>query len=348
MNNKKNYYEILKVSPLASPSAIKKAYQKLARIYHPDKNPNNPEASEIFKQINEAYQTLSDSFKRKKFDRQMKQEKQKEQDKKNKASFTPMYESYHSYPSFERNINPQGQPPYSSPSTPPLEEKLSTYNTNTQTAHSHKKDPFSIKNLKDYFKQPSSSSENQNYKPLEISLEEAALGCNKNISIQTSRKRAPQTELFKIYIPPGTKEKQIIKVNNKKVNENLYVFIVYKPHPLFISKQENILMSLPIPFTTAILGGEVQIPTLRGKVSFQLPAGVHAGHTIQLKGQGLPVATNSKKRGNMLITVSIDILSQFSEEEKNWIKKIQSRNQLCPKVAEFEIKTKILLKKRKT
>ena len=67
MNNKKNYYEILKVSPLASPSTIKKSYQRLARIYHPDKNKNNPAAAETFKQINEAFEVLSDTFKRKDF-----------------------------------------------------------------------------------------------------------------------------------------------------------------------------------------------------------------------------------------------------------------------------------------
>ena len=258
MSIKKNYYEILKVSPLASPSAIKKSYQKLARIYHPDKNLNNPKASETFKQINEAYQVLSDTFKRKNFDREMKQEKEKE----NKPSFTPMYESYHSYPSFEgHSVNPQGPPPYS-----PLEENPSTYSTNPHSTASHKKDPLSIKTFKNYFKQSFSSPENQICKPLEVSLEEAALGCKKNVSLQVIREGASKTELFQVYVPPGTKEKEKIKI--PKTNKNIYVLIIYKVHPLFKGKGENILMNLPVPFTKAILGGEIQIPTLRGESFF--------------------------------------------------------------------------------
>ena len=339
VSNKKNYYDILKVSPLASPSAIKKSYQNLARIHHPDKNPNNPEAAEVFKQINEAYQILSDTFKRKNFDRQIKQEKENQE--KNKTPPPPMYESYHSYPSFgEHNMNP------SSPSTPHYSTQTGEPpTTNTAPTHSPKtKAPFSIK---DYLKQPFSSSENQAYGPLEISLEEAALGCKKNIPLQVMRKGVLKTESFLAHIPPGTKEKQKIKIKNKKNGESLYVSIIYKTHPLFTIKQDNILMDLPVPFTKAILGGEVEIPTLRGRVSFQLPAGTHTNHVIQLKSQGFPISTNSKKRGNMLVTVLIDIPSHFSEEEKKWIKKIQIRNQLCPKVAEFDIKTKLFLKNRK-
>lgn len=338
VSNKKNYYEILKVSPLSSSSAIKKSYQKLARIYHPDKNPNNPEAGEIFKQITAAYQILSDTFKRKDFDRKMKQEKEKQ--KKNKTSHTPMYDSYHSYPPFEEyNINP-------SPYYPPQTEEPNF--TTQDPAHSLKKDPFSIKNLKDYFKQSFSPSKSPSYVPLEISLEEAALGCKKNISLQVARKKILKTESFLAYIPPGTQEKQKIKIKNKKIEGNLYVSISYKKHPLFTVKEDNILMDLPVPFTKAILGGEVEIPTLRGRVSFQLPAGTHTNHVIQLKSQGFPISANSKKRGNMLVTVLIDIPSDFSEKEKKWTKSLQSRNPLCPKVAEFDIKTKLLLKNRKT
>ena len=342
MNNKKNYYETLKVSPLASPSAIKKSYQKLARIHHPDKNPNNPKAAETFKQINEAYQILSDTFKRKNFDRQMKQEKDKEEEK-NKKPFTPMYESYHSYSTFD------GRPPNSpSPTSPhsPFKENASTQGATAQPTPPHKKDPFSIKNFKTYLKQSFSSPEDQVFIPLEISLEEAATGCKKNIALRVTRKGVTQPESFQVYIPPGTKEKEKIKIKN--TNENLHVSVIYKAHPLFSIKGENILMNLPVPFTKAFLGGEIEIPTLRGRVSFQLPSGTHSGHTIQLKGQGFPLMASSKKRGNMLITVLIDIPPNLSEEEKGWIKKIHGKNYLCPKVAEFDIKTKLLLKNRKT
>ncbi|MYE07302.1 MAG: J domain-containing protein [Oligoflexia bacterium] len=347
-DNKKNYYEILKISPLASPFTIKKSYQKLARIYHPDKNPNNPDAAETFKQINEAYQILSDTFKRKDFDRQREQEKQKEEQKKQKEAFSPLYESYHSYSPFG---SPSTRPP--SPSHPKKETSFTQQppfpekRTTTTPSSSDKKEegPFSIKGLKTYFTKTPTPHPDQIQGQLEISLEEAALGCKKTVSLNVTQK-----ENFWVHIPPGTKEKQNIKIHNKnnKSKTDLYVSIAYKKHPLFTLEKENILMDLPIPFTKAILGGEVEIPTLGGRVSFQLPAGTHGGDVIQLKGQGFPTSSpHKKKRGHMLISVLIDIPIHFSEEEKKWIQNIQDRNQSCPKVADFSIKTKLLLKKRK-
>ncbi|MCY4321894.1 MAG: DnaJ domain-containing protein, partial [Bdellovibrionaceae bacterium] len=318
VDNKKNYYEILKISPLASPFTIKKSYQKLARLYHPDKNPNNPEAAETFKQINEAYQILSDSFKRKDFDRQREQEKKKEEQKKQKEAFSPLYESYHSYAPFI--ATPSASPysatypkkePTSSQPQPPFPEKKTSY---TPPSTDKKKDnAFSIKGLKTYFTKTNKLSSDQIHGQIEVSLEEAALGCKKTISLKNAQK-----ETFLVHIPPGTKENQSIKIHNQKnkSKEDIYVSIIYKKHPLFTLEKENILMNLPIPFTKAVLGGEVEIPTLGGRVSFQLPAGTHGGDVIQLKGQGFPSSDSyKKKRGHMLISVLIDIPIHFSEEE---------------------------------
>lgn len=339
MNNKKNYYEILKVSPLASPSTIKKSYQKLARIHHPDKNPNDPNAVETFKQINEAYQVLNDSFKRKNFDRKIKEEKQKEEKKKN--PFTPMYETYNSYAHFSGQTMSSYPPSHSTTAT-----NNPTYSTTKNPEPLSKES--SLSSIKEFFT-PSTSISPQDCGQVKVSLEEACLGTKKSIALKIRRKGTIKTEKFIIHIPPGTKEGEKIKVKNKQSNqlhENLYVSITYREHSLFQIKQANVLINLPIPFTKAILGGEVEIPTVRGKVSFYLPAGTHGGHVIQLKGQGFPLSANSKQRGNMLVTIVLDIPSDFSEEEKAWIQSIHNRNQLCPKVAEFNIKTKLLLKNR--
>ena len=97
MDLKKNYYEILKVSPLASQEAIKKSYRKLARRHHPDKQKGSPLAEETFKNINTAYEILSDTFKRREFDRKLKKQKE-EEDKKNRPGFKPMYDSFYAHP----------------------------------------------------------------------------------------------------------------------------------------------------------------------------------------------------------------------------------------------------------
>jgi len=331
MSTNKNYYDVLKVSPLASPSAIKQAYRKLARIHHPDKNPNNPEATNTFKQINEAYQILSDSFKRKDFDRKIKKEKE-ELEKKNKPSAPPMYDSFYSAPSPSAYDHPPQAPHFTKPQS------------NTQHPD---KEPFSpLKNIKNYFSNKKSSTPNVHEK-IKVSLEEAILGCKKHISLKVLRAGTLKLEKYFIYIPPGSKENDLIKIKNpaiSKLNETLYVSIQYKEHPLFKPDKTNILMDLPISFTTAVLGGEVQIPTLRGQVVFNIPPKTHGGYIIKLKGQGL--SKDSKKRGDMLVKVVIDIPSKISEEEITWIKKIHQKKPLCPKVAEFDIKTKLLLKNR--
>ena len=318
MNNRKNYYEILKISALASPSTIKKSYQRLARIHHPDKNKNNPAAAEIFKQINEAYEILSNTFKRKDFDRQLKEEKEQKEREQEKSSFSPMYENYHSYAPFSQQA---GETSFQKGPIPPQQEP---------------------KIRRDFSQKTSSPLNNQVHGQLEISLEEAAFGCKKKISLKRLQNQSPKAEKLTVSIPAGIKENQNLKISN-----DIAMTIVYKKHPLFTVEDENILMNLPVSFTKAILGGPVTIPTLTGQVSFQLPPNTHGGYIIQLKGQGLPISDKSKQRGKMIITILIDIPVHFTEQEKQWIKEVQKRNQLCPKVSEFDIKTKLFLKQRK-
>ena len=341
----KNYYEILQVSPLASPTAIKKAYRRLAHQHHPDKNKNNPKAEETFKQINEAYHILSDTFKRKELDRQIKKAKQQKAEKTNQG-FSPLYDSFHSYPVPPTASTPPknsaevypGQPPFPTegpPKSPPEPP--------SSTSPSSKKNPFSLQNLKDWYKKGTDHPVVA-CAELKISIEEAILGGKKTISLNVRRKSHVKKETFTVTIPPGARENQNIKINS---HPDLYVSLVYEEHPLFKVEGAHIRMDLPVPFTKAILGGEVRLPTPRGEVSFQLPATTHGAHVVQLKGQGFPLP-HLKQRGHMLINIVIDIPSDLLEQEKVWIQSIHNRKAICPKVAEFDIKTKLLLKKRKT
>ena len=298
--NKKTYYDILQVSPLSSPDIIKKAYRKLVQLYHPDKNPNNPSAVETLKKINEAYEVLSDTFKRKEFDRKLKKEK-----KKKNSAFKPMYESFQQPSSFNET------PAFAAPRA----DNTSSF-TKTQTD-----EIFSGK--------------------LTISLEEGLKGCKKTFTLKNNK------DMFSVVIPSGVKPAQKIFISNlnKTSKKKLYITVHYKKHPLFKTEDSDILLDLPVPFNKAIEGGNIEIPTLTDPVSFCLPAETHSGQVIRLKNMGLPIEPKSKKRGNMLLKIMIDIPSDLSEEEKIWIKSLDKKQ--YPAVTEFKIKVNAFLNKRK-
>ena len=313
--SKETYYDILQVSPLSSLSAIKKSYHKLVRIHHPDKHPNNPEASETFKKINEAYEVLSDTFKRKEFDRQLKKEKEAEKIKKSQTK--PMYEAFSSHQPF------------------------STAETQTSVTSVLFEQP----------PQPATQKTKEQFcGKLPISLEQGFKGCKKHIKLKL--KGLTPKDNFLANIPAGVKDSQKIKLtgltNKAKKMKNLYITIHYKDHTIFKKDKFNIELDLPISLTKAVLGGSVETPTLRGqRVSFPLSPGVHSGHIIRLKNMGFPIDSKSQKHGDMFLKILIDIPSDLSEDEIAWIRTLGKKQKKYPAVAEFKIKAQSLLKNKK-
>ena len=322
VTSKKNYYEILKISPLSGPSAVKKSYQRLARLHHPDKNPNNPQAEETFRQINEAYEILSDTFKRKAFDRELKKAKEEEEQKR-KNTFSPLYESYHSHApsSFSDPSTSAPQPTQPSPLSTTAKTKDKSWNF------------FSLKSK--FQKKPAKWNGS-----LELSLEEAALGCVKNILL-----KKPSLS-FSFHSPPGVQAGQSLKLPTPG-GKFIYLSVKHKPHPLFTLKGKDIFMNLPVPLTYAVLGGKQNIPTLRGKAILPIPPHTSSGQVLRLKGEGFPSEKKGGKVGDMFITVLIDIPTDFTEEEKNLLRKRMDKNVLFPKTKEFDIKCKNLWESRK-
>ena len=312
--SKKTYYDILKVSPLSSPTAIKKSYRRLVQLHHPDRHPDNPEASEVFKKINEAYEVLSDTFKRKEFDRQLK--KEKEERRKKESHIKPLYESFNSHQPF--------------PSTEMQQTSVTSV----------------------FFEQAPKTQEikEQFCGKLSISLEQGFLGCKKHITLKL--KGLTPEDNFLAIIPPGVRDSQKIILEGltkkSKKMKNLYVTVSFKEHPLFRKDNFNIELDLPITLTKAVLGGSVEVPTLTGqRVSFPISPGVHSGHTIRLRNMGFPIDEKTKKYGDMFLKIMIDIPSELSEEEIIWIKALGKKQKKYPAVAEFRIKAQSLLKNKK-
>ncbi len=280
------------MSPLAGELAIKRAYQNLARKYHPDKNPSDKKAGRIFTDINEAYEVLKDPFKRKAFDREL--QKQKEAQKKQGRPHQPMYSSFHTYQSF-------------SPSSPPQKD----------------------------FKNP-------RLIPFKISLEEAAAGCKKSFMVLKKHKAF-------VHIPPGVLSGQKLKIHflNSPALNDWYMEVSYKKHTLFEKQGGDICMELPVPFTIAVLGGVVEVPTLlNGRLKLTLPPLTRAGHVLEIKNQGFPLPAAPKKKGSMRVKILVDLPYEFSKEDKAWIQQWKKRKAIYPKWVEFQAKRDYLLKNR--
>lgn len=363
MVDKRDYYEVLGVSKTATQDEIKKAYRKLAVKFHPDKNPGDPTAEEKFKELGEAYDILMDDNKRAAYDRM------------GHAAFA------------QGTAGPAGG------------------------AGGGFHDPFDL--FREVFGAGGGGVFEQFFGggggggghgearqrgsdlryDLQIRLEEAALGCEKEIEISkldacskchgsgaepgskvttcpTCRGRGQvissrgffqvaQTcprchgsgqsvsnpcktcggegrvegrTRIKLKIPAGIEDGS--RLRSSRNGEaglrggqpgDLYVVIHIKEHEVFERDEDNLYCEVPVRFTTAALGGEVNVPTLEGRASLKIPAGTQSGTTFKLRGKGMPIL-NSSQRGDLLVRVLVEVPSKLNAEQR---KKLEEFSGLC-------------------
>jgi curved DNA-binding protein len=307
----KDYYKILGVDKKASQADIKKAYRKLAVQYHPDKNPNNKEAEEKFKQANEAYEVLGDEEKRKKYD------------------------------TLGENWNRgQGQPgggfDWSSFGGQRGQGGSYQYEGDFSDAFGGKGNGFS-----DFFEaffgsggsekrsnrrtQTEQHFKGQDYETeIEITLEEAYQGTSRIIQVGTERLR--------ITIKPGAYDGQLLRIKGKggagssdKHRGDLYARVRVKQHPVFTRREDDLYAPQNIDLYTAVLGGDTLVTTLGGTVKVQIPAGTPNGKTIRIKG--MPVSDADNQSGDLYLQLQVTIPTHLSEKEKQLfeqLKKLQA------------------------
>lgn len=360
MADKRDYYEVLGVDKNASEDEIKKAYRKLAKKYHPDLNPGDKEAEEKFKEANEAYEVLSDAEKKAKYDRfghagvdpnygaggagyggfngqgfdfdlgdifsnifgggfggfgggsSNPNAPQRGSDTQTSVtiSFEEAAKGCEREVQFSRievcdECHGSGAAPGSSPKTCP------ECNGRGQVT-SQQRTPFGV-----------------------IQTQKACSRCGgRGTIIENPCKkchgagRVRKPVKITVKIPAGIDDRQIINARgqgNKGVNGgpagDLRVAINVRPHPIFERDGYNVWVEMHISFAAAALGCALQVPTLDGKVQYNVPAGTQSGDVFKLKGKGIQ-SLNNRGRGDELVRVIVDVPRNLNEKQKQLLREL--------------------------
>lgn len=323
MASKQDFYSTLGVSRTASEEEIKRAYRKLAIQFHPDKNPGNKKAEDKFKEITEAYETLSDTKKREQYD-----------------------QFGHQYQSAGFGGAHQGGNPFGG--------GFGGFNQGGESFQDIFGDVFG-----DIFNQRQNPRTRKAQKgsdlryTLNISFEEAASGCEKIISFSRQRGSREESTKLSVNVPAGVKENQRLKLSGEgdtnasgNLPGDLYVIIHLEEHPLFTRQDHDVLMDLPLSYIDAIVGTSVEIPTLSGKAALKIPEGTHSGQLFRLKSKGFP-KLGSMGAGDMIVRVLVDTPAKISPQERELIQKLSQTSSETPLVKSFKEKSSQLLKFRK-
>jgi curved DNA-binding protein len=312
----KDYYQTLGVAKAASDKEIKQAYRKLARKHHPDVNPGDRGAETKFKEINEAYEVLGDPDKRRKYDEL--------------GANWRMYE--------QAQQQGQGWPggsPVGGGWTVNMGGGSGGYRTMTEEEMREMfgdEDPFSDF-FKTFFGGGAPPREPGRGRPktrtqkgrdieheVELTLEEAYHGATRRISI----KEGGHARTIDVRIPPGVKDGSRVRAagegesgGNGGAAGDLYLRVRLKPHPVFERDGNDLRAKVAVPVTTAVLGGEANVPTMTGSVRLKIPETTQNGQVFRLKGHGMPVVGKGEHRGDLYAMAEIQLPRSLTKEQRH-------------------------------
>jgi curved DNA-binding protein len=280
-----DYYKLLGVEKTATPKEIKSAYRKLARKYHPDLNPNDKDAKRKFQQINEAHEVLSDQDKRKKYDQYGKDWQHSDQ--------------------FEKQQ--QNQQRYSGPGREEYTRSESDFSDFFESMFGGATGQGRSRQVK--FRGEDYTAE------LQLELTDAYKTHKQTLTVNGQK--------IRITIPAGIENGQTIKIpghGGKGVNNgpagDLYITFSIANHPRFKRLGNDLYTTVDLDLYTAVLGGEITIDTLNGKVKLNVKPETQNGSKVRLKEQGFPVYKNEGQFGDLFITYSVKIPTNLTEKQK--------------------------------
>lgn len=308
MTNYKDYYEALGVGRDADQKEIKRAYRKLARQYHPDVNPGDKQAEDRFKDINEAYEVLGDEEKRKQYDRLGSQYQQWQQ------------------------MGGQGNVPWD-------DLFRQAGGGNAQYDFSGGDSFFDILNT--FFgggagaaraqprgRRAASTRGRDIEQEVKITLQEAYQGTRRDFNRSGRR--------LSVSIPPGAKTGSRVRVSGKGESGynggppgDLYLVVTMLDDPTYERDGDNLVREWPLDLYTAVLGGEVEVPTLGGKVRLKVPGGTQSGQKFRLTGRGMPRLGKSGEHGDLYVRMMVQVPKDLNEREQELFEEL-SRLRLNP------------------
>jgi len=287
----KDYYSILGVNRNASEREIKQAYRRLARQYHPDVNPGDKSAEARFKQINEAYEVLSDKEKRQKYDQFGDQWQYADQ-------FAMA--GWQQAPGWEFSPGGGTRVHFSQGDFDSLfDDLLRGFGSGRQPQ------PRRGRNIE---------------VPVEVTLEEAYSGATRTLSLADGKR-------LEVKIPAGVKSGSRVRLAGKGgegyggVKGDLYLVTSVRPHRSFERRGDDLYVGVAVPLVVAMLGGEVQVPTLKGKLALKIPPETQNGRSFRLKGQGMPHLGN-KSRGDLLAKVKVVLPTNLTQQERELFRQL--------------------------
>ena len=299
----KDYYKVLGVDKKASQQDIKKAYRKLARKLHPDVNPGDKGAEARFKEINEAYEVLSDPEKRQKYD-----------------------ELGSSYQQWQRT----GGDPRGFDWNQWAARRGQPGGGRTQVEYGDLSDLFgggggfsdffqnifgSAGGFTAYEQGPRARRGRDLEQPVEITLEEAYRGTQRLLQVGE--------EKLEVKIPAGVDTGSRVRIAGKGEyagrggsRGDIYLSVTVLPHQTFQRKGDDLYCALPLDLYIAVLGGEIAVPSLKGQLMLRIPAETQAGKRFRLKGLGMPSLKDAEKHGDLYADVQIVLPPALSNGEK--------------------------------
>jgi DnaJ-class molecular chaperone len=314
----KDYYSTLGVAKTATEKELKQAYRKLARKHHPDVNPNDKSAEARFKEINEAYEVLGDPAKRKKYDELGANWRQYEQ--QTGAGFDPRQAGG----GFNVNYGGGGQGGgFRTMTEEEMHEMFGDGN------------PFS-----DFFQTffggggPESGGDpgrrtrgrtraragRDVESEIELTLDDAYHGAMRRFSTT----QGGQARTVDVRIPAGVNDGSRVRVAGEGEQGSggaqagdLYLRVRIAPHPTFERKGKDLYTKVPVPVTTAVLGGEAEVKTLGGKsLRLKIPPGTQNGQMFRLKGHGMPTVGKPDEHGDLYATAVVEVPRELTPEQR--------------------------------
>ncbi len=325
---KKDFYSVLGVSRTASNDEIKKAYRKLAMKLHPDKNPGDKKAEEGFKEATEAYETLSDQKKRE------------------------MYDQF-GFAGGGGAGGFGGGPggPFGGAGGFGGFQQGPGGNENFQDIFG---DIFGDVFGSGGFRQGGRKAKGADLRyTLNVSFEESALGAEKTISFIRQKNGREDSARLAVKVPAGVKQGQRLKLNGEGDTSpqggsagDLYVIVNVQDHAVFRREDDDVLIDVPVSYFDAILGAEVEVPTLSGRIAVKVPSGSHSGQVMRIKGKGFP-KSGGFGSGDMLVRILVDTPSSLNSKQKELIQELAKTSDETPQVKEFKNKVAQVLRGRK-